>query len=340
MLSSEDFIRLGINVVQRDLPADPVRIGRFNVPRDMLLGHTVRVGRFVLSPDLWEGGRPRITSIGPARGVVGQPFSFQIVATNSPTSFAATGLPPGLSINPTTGEISGSPTELGTTNVTISATNDEGTGSRSLSIQIGNVPTITSTSATGVVSTAFSYQILATGNPTSFTATGLPGGLTMNSSGRISGTPTATGTTTVQVTATNIYGSSAPHPLSITITEAPVIPQAFYGALPNGTTVAELLEPNFIRGLAANMTNPTHGTIMSAPVPTGSQGVAFAYPASLGGPATLFQNPPGFDVVMGMNRATLAVPPGPPDSAPIDYLVIYQRVALAYPSPVTFVATI
>ncbi|HML57842.1 MAG TPA: putative Ig domain-containing protein, partial [Ferruginibacter sp.] len=57
------------------------------------------------------------------------PASFQIVATNSPTSYAiATGtLPQGLNLNTTTGEISGTPEEAGYFELDVNATNGAGT---------------------------------------------------------------------------------------------------------------------------------------------------------------------------------------------------------------------
>src|SRR3989442_829877 len=45
-----------------------------------------------------------------ATGRVGVAFSYTITATNSPTSYNATGLPAGLSVNTSTGVISGTPT--------------------------------------------------------------------------------------------------------------------------------------------------------------------------------------------------------------------------------------
>src|SRR5439155_11494071 len=54
---------------------------------------------------------------------VGTPLSYQITADNNPTTFDATGLPGCLTVNNTTGLISGTPTALGTFPVTISATN-------------------------------------------------------------------------------------------------------------------------------------------------------------------------------------------------------------------------
>jgi sugar lactone lactonase YvrE len=72
---------------------------------------------------------PVITSASTANATVGSAFSYQVAATNSPTSFTATGLPAGLSINATTGLISGSPTTAGSSSVTLTATNDLGSSS-------------------------------------------------------------------------------------------------------------------------------------------------------------------------------------------------------------------
>src|SRR5215469_14122530 len=66
---------------------------------------------------------PVITSATTASGTVGSTFSYQITATNAPTSYGATGLPAGLSVSSTTGLISGTPTAAGTSTVTLSATN-------------------------------------------------------------------------------------------------------------------------------------------------------------------------------------------------------------------------
>ena len=49
------------------------------------------------------GAPPAITSSGTASATAGDAFSYQITATNSPTSYGATGLPAGLSVNTATG---------------------------------------------------------------------------------------------------------------------------------------------------------------------------------------------------------------------------------------------
>ncbi len=83
---------------------------------------------------------PAITSAGSASGTIGSAFSYQITATNSPTSFNATGLPAGLSVNTSGGLISGTPGSAGTFSVTISATNGSGTGSATLTLSIAAPP--------------------------------------------------------------------------------------------------------------------------------------------------------------------------------------------------------
>lgn len=68
----------------------------------------------------------------------GSPFSYTITATNTPTSFSVSGLPPGLAFNSTTGLISGtSSTASGTYTVTLQATNAAGTGSKVLTLTFG-----------------------------------------------------------------------------------------------------------------------------------------------------------------------------------------------------------
>jgi autotransporter-associated beta strand protein len=79
---------------------------------------------------------PVIGSSASAAGTSGSGFSYLILASGNPTNFAADGLPSGLSVNPSTGLISGTPTMTGTTTVALSAINSGGTGSAMLTITV------------------------------------------------------------------------------------------------------------------------------------------------------------------------------------------------------------
>jgi hypothetical protein len=169
---------------------------------------------------------PAITSNATATGTRGVPFSYSINATHSPTSYAVTGnLTSGLSLNMTTGVITGTPTTFGNSSVVLYAANAYGNGTKALTISIANVvPTITSSNSTNAtLGVPFSYQTTATNAPlTGFAVTGtLPTGLTLNSTtGLISGNATASGNFLLSLIARNSAGNSTAAPLSITIAPA------------------------------------------------------------------------------------------------------------------------
>jgi hypothetical protein len=135
----------------------------------------------------------------------------------SPYTWAVTtgSLPAGLSLNGTTGVISGTPTASGTVNFTVTVTDSETptakTATANLSIVVNPALSVTTTSlAAGVIGTTYSQTLAAAGGITPYTwavTTGsLPAGLSLNSStGVISGTPSGnfTGTTNFTVTVTD-----------------------------------------------------------------------------------------------------------------------------------------
>jgi Putative Ig domain len=89
----------------------------------------------------------------------------------------------------------------------------------------GNNVTVTNPgNQTGTVGTAVSLQITATdsasGQTLTYSATGLPAGLSISSSGLISGTPTTAGTSSVTVTAKDTTGASGSASFTWTINSA------------------------------------------------------------------------------------------------------------------------
>lgn len=173
---------------------------------------------------------PTFTSANSAAVNSGQPINFQVTATDFPSAFGAAGLPPGISINTSTGLITGSTVVASTTMfpVTLTAMNGSGTTPQAFTLTVTlPPPAITSpATANGTATIPFSYQIVATNSPTSYNATGLPTGLSINTAtGAITGTPTVLGTSNVTLSATNASGTGM-LALTITISNQPT-PSAF-----------------------------------------------------------------------------------------------------------------
>ncbi|MDQ1480939.1 MAG: hypothetical protein QOI44_1800 [Actinomycetota bacterium] len=162
---------------------------------------------------------------------VNRPYSATIVAAGGDGNYvwSATGLPAGLTINPSTGVISGTPTAAGssTTTVTLNDVAGDTAATRQYTVTINAAPSITTASPlpAGTQTLAYSTTLAGSGGTTaySWSATGLPAGLSINTGGVISGTPTAAGTFTVAATLTDSAGATATSNLSLTINAAPVI---------------------------------------------------------------------------------------------------------------------
>ncbi|MFC3540121.1 putative Ig domain-containing protein [Couchioplanes caeruleus subsp. azureus] len=152
----------------------------------------------------------RLTNPGPQHGTVGVDTSVNLDASGggAPYIWTATGLPGGLTINPSTGVVAGTPTATGTWTTTATATD---AAKRTISVSFTwNVATalaiINPDAQTSVTGTAVSVTVTAGGGsaPYTWTATGLPDGLSINAStGVISGTAATPGTSTVTLTATD-----------------------------------------------------------------------------------------------------------------------------------------
>ncbi len=90
-----------------------------------------------LTSEGFIGTKPVISSPLLTLGLVAAPFTYAITASNTPTAYAAEGLPLGLTVSPTTGIISGT---IGATPgiyfVTIIASNGGGSDARNLALQV------------------------------------------------------------------------------------------------------------------------------------------------------------------------------------------------------------
>jgi hypothetical protein len=160
-----------------------------------------------------------VTTASLPAGVIGTSYSQTLSATGGVTPYTWTissgSLPAGLSLNATTGAITGNPTGpfVGTTNFTVAVTDSESPTKKnayeSLSIII-SAPTLKVTTTTlpnGVLTNSYSATLQASGGVPSYTwavtSGSLPAGLSLNAAGSIGGTPTSTGTFTFTVTVTD-----------------------------------------------------------------------------------------------------------------------------------------
>ena len=191
-------------------------------------------------------------------------------------SLTAGTLPAGITLNTSTGVLSGTPTTaVSATSLTFTATDTSSpvqTKSVTLSLTISPVTlAISTTSLTnGVVGTAYSATLAATGGTTPYTWTlssgSLPAGLALNSStGVLSGTPAATASATpLMFTVTDSSTPALSKPVSLTLTIASAL-TITTTSLPNG-----LEGTSYTATLAATGgTTPYSWTQNSGSLPTG-----------------------------------------------------------------------
>ena len=149
-------------------------------------------------------------------GEVGTPYydAYQVTNAAGSVSFAASGLPPGLALDPATGLVSGTPTNAGTFEVLISATDGHDTIICNLRMLVA--PSNTShfywnvfSLPPGLLGVAYDRQppiavAAVNGVSVTYSATGLAPGINYNTtSGELTGTPTEVGEFDTLFTATD-----------------------------------------------------------------------------------------------------------------------------------------
>lgn len=204
-------------------------------------------------------------------------------------------IPPGLSLNSSSGLVTGTPTTPGTYSATIVLTDSVGlSAKKTIGITIAPPPTLTvSTTAlpTAAINVSYSATLSATGGVAPYQwglssgSASLPQGLVLSPSGVISGIPSVVGTYSFTVQVTDSEGPSPatatqtltlivnPHPFSITTT-----------ALPNGTVniaYSTTLQASGPPSTTVNWTTPSGGLPPWATL-TASTGVISGNPNAAG----------------------------------------------------------
>jgi hypothetical protein len=271
-------------------------------------------------------GAPVINSAGAASVIVGTPFTYTVTASGSPTGFGAINLPTGLTFS--NGVISGTPFNVGTCDIQLSATNGSGTGYGNLALTV-KLPLsvfISSANMDGLVNLPFTNSIQGVNVPTSYSAANLPGGLTINPvTGQIAGIPTNAGIYTVTVVASNFTGLTTNlltiaifnAPPSVPVITSPLTATGNVSASFNYQITATNFPTNFfVIGLPPGLSfDPARGFIFGIPSVTGNFAVTLRASNSSG---------------TGSNSLALAINPVLPPM--FNSITLQNGLALSFPT--------
>lgn len=196
-------------------------------PGSVVQNYTLQVASPALSLTPSAGSLPATTA-GSAYDV-----GFNAGGGVAPYTFAVSAgtLPAGLALDTASGRLAGTPTAVGNFSFSITATDSTtgtpGTVTQSYTLNVA-APVLTLTPETlpaGLFANAYQQQFSTSGGtaPYSYAVTtgALPGGLSLSTSGAISGTPTAAGGFAFTVTATDALGFTGTRDYTVQVTQRP-----------------------------------------------------------------------------------------------------------------------
>ncbi|MEU4536425.1 putative Ig domain-containing protein [Streptosporangium sp. NPDC023825] len=240
---------------------------------------------------------PAFTFAPPPAGEVNVAYSVPLTVTGGTTpytwSVSAGSLPPGLTLNASTGVLSGTPTLGGTYSFTAMVTDASNVSTtRAVTLVIAPPPVLTFPAPpNGEVSIPYSIPLTVTGGTApyvwSITAGSLPPGLTLNTStGVLSGTPTLGGVFSFSVRVVDAFGQSDTRTVSVTIA---ALPTFTFAAPPPGQVGVAYSVPLTVSGGVAPYTwsvsagslppgltlNASTGVLSGTPTTTGNFTVTF-----------------------------------------------------------------
>ena len=170
---------------------------------------------------------PALLFPAPPGGEVGVSYSDQLTVTGGTSPFTwsvSTGsLPGGVTLNASTGLLSGTPTTAGTYSFTVKVTDSSSLSSTEpVTLTVIPGPSLSFPAPpAGWTNTVYGNTLTESGGTSPFTwsvsSGSLPAGISLSPDGNLSGTPTATGTSSFTVKVTDANGQSATQATSISI---------------------------------------------------------------------------------------------------------------------------
>ncbi|GAA3200069.1 fibronectin type III domain-containing protein [Actinocorallia longicatena] len=188
---------------------------------------------------------PALTFPPPPDGQVGVAYSRPLTFTGGTApytwSVGSGSLPAGITLDPSTGLLSGTPTTPGTSAFTVRLTDSSGkSDSRAATLTVSASPRLTfDPPPAGQVGVPYDLALTKSGGTGPFvwevSAGALPAGLSLDpATGVLSGTPTTAGTSAFTVRLTDSFGQSDTRPVNLVVGVGPIV----ITTTPNTTTAA------------------------------------------------------------------------------------------------------